>query len=855
MPLTSQDLIQSKTQKQFLKCKKLFEEQSETFVEECEFLIKIAKDEKSILAQTYHWLAQYHDAKVEDKTALQYYSLSLELYKELNDQEKIIILSYSVGSTRYKLGLYGPKTETILRQVLQSLDTNAFFVEEKIGCLDILGVLFLIKNENLKAKQYFSKAIKYAEEGNYQSQKIKLFLHISYAYSRTGAILKAFAHLRTGLAIIEQSQDDEHLGDYYLSIGGLYAAIPDYEEASNYVLKSIQFSENKKKQQRTLAASYANMASLLKSQQKFEEALNYSNKTLEICKEQEDIEGIIHNTSVMGTIMLEKGEYTKAISLFEEAFAYYQEVNYTNTAAENLAYIARAYLMLKQYTKSIETNEQAIKLYPNIASHQITIYHVFSQAYEGLNNYKKAHEYLKVFLQKKKDIEEKKTKELLAFYHQHELTLKEKETELLELKNKELKEMDVLKTRFFTNISHELRTPLTLILGPANTLLSKIQSSDERQLLKTIQRSGKKMLYLVEEVLDLSKLESGKLELQEQVTTFYPFVKRIFHAFQSGVEIKEQSYELSFWMDEDVSLQIDRKKLEKILNNLLSNAIKYTPQGGKIKMLVEELSDKCVQIRVKDSGRGISKDDLPYIFERYFQSNQKNLPLEGGTGIGLALVKEFAELMKGSVKAESKLGKGSTFTLQLPIKKTVLGDEPKVVEMVGTEYIMEAEKSVDTNPTNSHQYTILIVEDHAEMQQYIQHILRKDYQLKTASNGKIAWEMLQNQDTKIDLIVSDVMMPEMDGFTLLEKIKQDIKLLQIPVVMLTARSNVKDKLKALTLGVDDYLLKPFVTEELKVRIQNLLQRYQQKQEALTEAETVEETIEVVDAKVDLASKK
>jgi DNA-binding response OmpR family regulator len=275
---------------------------------------------------------------------------------------------------------------------------------------------------------------------------------------------------------------------------------------------------------------------------------------------------------------------------------------------------------------------------------------------------------------------------------------------------------------------------------------------------------------------------------------------------------------------------IDRKKLEKIVNNLVLNAIKYTPINEKISVLVN-LEDENLIFSVKDTGIGISQTDMPYIFNRFFQGSDNSESLEGGFGIGLSLVKELVALMNGTITVESELSKGSNFTVKIPLenvhKKTAITHED--VLMLDMETIADEFTSYINNISQTIQkHTILIVEDHQEMQQYIGSILHNKCHLVIATNGQEALKKLQT--TAVDLIISDVMMPAMDGFTLLETLKESETYREIPVIMLTALSDISYKLKALTIGVDDYLTKPFVADELLARIYNLLQRYQRKKD-------------------------
>jgi signal transduction histidine kinase/DNA-binding response OmpR family regulator len=388
----------------------------------------------------------------------------------------------------------------------------------------------------------------------------------------------------------------------------------------------------------------------------------------------------------------------------------------------------------------------------------------------------------------------------------------------------ELQALDKLKSKFFANISHELRTPLTLILGPLSYLLDhpeEWEKTSVQKQLRVMQRNGKSLMQLIEEILDLSRLEAKKLALKEQPTSMMQFFENVFFVFEPQFQAKGIRYELNLEVAEDLQIWMDRKKMEKVVNNFLSNAIKFTPRAGMISLNLTETEDS-LQLKVADSGSGIHPDDLPHIFERFFQSKQANHQLHGGTGIGLALVSEFADLMGGKVYAESTLGAGSQFYFEWPKRIAQSQDAMAQVSSVSFEEEPIAEIGTD--------FTILVVEDNPDMRDFVAQVLAQKYTVLTAQNGVEGVEMLTSQAGEIDLVVSDVMMPEMDGLSLLRIIKARPEWQSLPVIMLTALAAERDKLNALTIGVDDYLTKPFSVPELLVRVQNLLYNSQQRRQ-------------------------
>ena len=412
--------------------------------------------------------------------------------------------------------------------------------------------------------------------------------------------------------------------------------------------------------------------------------------------------------------------------------------------------------------------------------------------------------------------------------------------DLIDRQNKELTHLDVAKMRFFANISHELRTPLTLILGPLSTLL-KNERLDNTALTQAqlAQTNAQNLLKLVNEILDLSKLESGKMKIQETTVRFQPFISRLVSAFESHAEYLGIHYQLEYKAAERLRLDLDAEKLTQIVNNLLSNALKFTPRGGSVSVKIEDLSN-VLRLTISDTGRGIHPNDLPNVFERFYQTNQVDAAIEGGTGIGLALCRELADVMEGRIWVESVLGKGSQFYVEFP-KKEVLGVGNEVLPTGSGNFESSLNLSADLRNLGdfANQQTILVVEDNRDLRTYIADILRgSNYAVLETENGREALNLLQTLETKQQLpqlILSDIMMPVVDGFQLLKVLKDTPAFQQIPVVMLTARADIRDKLTALRIGVDDYLLKPFDAEELVTRIQNLL-----KNKAIREKEVISE---------------
>jgi len=406
--------------------------------------------------------------------------------------------------------------------------------------------------------------------------------------------------------------------------------------------------------------------------------------------------------------------------------------------------------------------------------------------------------------------------------------------ELIEQQATDLRELDQLKSNFFTNISHELRTPITLIKAPLEHILERYGAQLGKGLRASLQlvlNNANKLSRQVEELLELSRLDAKKIELRESATPIHSFCEQLFYAYSAAAALKNISYQFTSEIDPMQTFLIDRNRLEKIINNLLSNALKFTPAGGTIRMSLGQ-KEESLLLEVEDSGRGIPEEDLPHLFERYFQTRRSDMITAEGTGIGLALSRELVELMGGEITVESEWGKGSTFRVRLPAKKgrtsflkENVAPVPDTIAAADQQVVFAKAETEEVSQRSK----IMVVEDNPEMQQLIQTILSPQYECLLCNHGAEAWGLLKKNAAEvadIDLILSDVMMPEMDGYTLLEKIKGHPRWQGLPVVMLTARSAEDDKLQALRMGVDDYLMKPFSPQELKARLRNLIHNYQ-----------------------------
>jgi signal transduction histidine kinase/ligand-binding sensor domain-containing protein/DNA-binding response OmpR family regulator len=415
--------------------------------------------------------------------------------------------------------------------------------------------------------------------------------------------------------------------------------------------------------------------------------------------------------------------------------------------------------------------------------------------------------------------------------------------QIKQLESEKLQEVDQMKTRFFTNISHEFRTPLTLILGPLQQLIAQPAADPEsnRKVYTLMQRQAQRLLQLINQLLDISKLEAGRVRLEAVELDLVKYLRAITYSFISLAESRQIS--LSFFSSqESLRAYFDKDKLEKMISNLLSNAFKFTPEGGEINVQLEIVDGGAVAITVQDSGIGIPANRLNRIFDRFYQVDGSHTREQEGTGIGLALTKELVLLHRGTISVESELGKGTRFNLRFPLGSSHLGEDEiiKVSESENEGLEVQVKPSValveDGSPVlpetdgqaYSHLPLILVVEDNADVRGYIREHFDFKYRVIEARDGQAGLDRAIEQVP--DLIISDLMMPKMDGIELCRRLKTDERTSHIPVILLTARATGESKVEGLETGADDYLTKPFNPQELQVRVKNLIEQRQKLRE-------------------------
>jgi signal transduction histidine kinase len=441
----------------------------------------------------------------------------------------------------------------------------------------------------------------------------------------------------------------------------------------------------------------------------------------------------------------------------------------------------------------------------------------------------------------------------------------------LEESNQKLMELDQIKSRFFANISHELRTPLTLLLAPLETLLQRFSRSldgDTRDMLVTMHSNGMRLLKLINDLLDLVRLESGRMEVKREPLEVAEFVKGLASAARQVANDKR--LRLETFVDPAVGTVLaDRDKLEKVVLNLLFNALKFTPAGGRVELRAEKRGEELM-LMVADTGMGISEKNLAHVFDRFWQADGSSKRKYQGVGIGLALVKELVEIHGGKVMVQSQEGKGTTFTVTLPYQKaepsqtpepeaapeTALAATGRGGNVTSEEWLANLYRRAELFPAltplqeslrpvetmgNGNLPTILVADDEPDMLRFLKSQLSAHYRVFEAVDGQQAIE--KASQFLPDIILLDMMMPEKDGLQACREIREHTPTQSIPIILLTARADEETKLAALSAGASDFLTKPFSTTELHVRIKNLVESHQYQRKVSKQNQVLESTIE------------
>ncbi|MFN7117389.1 MAG: tetratricopeptide repeat protein [Saprospiraceae bacterium] len=729
-----------------------------------------------------------------------------------------------------------------------------------------------------KTGQLAKEALNLAQKIDFQIGMAASYHVMGVSYWTKGEYDKASEVAFNALRIYQQLQNRAGIAKCYTLLGLIYDEYRQFD-------KSIAYHEQALQQQQALdnqagvATAANNLGAVYYKQNEYDKALEYFFKALKIRQALQDDRAIAESLSNIGGVFRGKKEYDQALLYIQQAIEVRQRIDDPVGAIPALQQMAGIYMGKNQYDLAETQYLKALALANElgIPKRQMEIYGTLSELKKAQGEYQQALSYRELYIEKRDSLQNREAAAHLAELDtKYQTERKEQQIALLQRDNRiktlirnilavsvlvliilslilyqfftyrskkkqelleaqqalaqQLQETNRLKSRFFANISHEFRTPLTLILDPIEELLALNNDARSQEYLHIMQRNARRLQQLINQFLDLSKLEANKMELRAAPSDFITFLRSLTMAFQSLAQHRGVKLEFLTQQDE-VLLFFDADKLEKVFTNLISNALKFTPANGTVCIKIAQATLKgkpALEIQVQDSGIGIPPEHLPYIFDWFYQVNNVDNEAVEGTGIGLALAKELITLHQGQISVLSERGQGTTFMVLLPLGKAHLKEED-IVLISKPIYRREEPILLDDwetprlspgTPEAADKPTVLIVEDNHDLRLFITQALGDYYIVALANDGQAGLE--QALTLVPDLIISDVMMPRMDGFTLCKHLKTDERTSHIPIILLTAKNTDEDRLQGLANLADDYLAKPFNTRELLARSKNLI---------------------------------
>ncbi|MEM9834233.1 MAG: tetratricopeptide repeat protein [Bacteroidota bacterium] len=860
------------------------------------------------LSDAYYNLGLSAKEKYDYQQATAWYTKALHTAQQVSYRNGQAKACFGLGQTYREQGQFSKAHEYHTR-ALEIYTELGNKLREAVTIM-FIGITYERQGDYPEALKHYHEALarfsKLSVEPYYFAD---LHADLGSAYSKQARYSEAVDHYLSALAIYEQLGEKDGKAYMYNDIGVAFYEQKNYDQALNYYQESLKLYLALG-DKRWIAQAYNNIALLHEHQNRLDSALFYYQQGLTLAQESQNnyMLGWIFNG--LAIVYQKKQEYQQALEYVQQAIALREEAaGDQELLAQSYNTLGKNYLALGQYQDALAMYQKSQGICEKIGNplNLKDALEGISLSYEGLHQIAQAYPYLKRFKAVADSLSsEENQKALIAktmqFEFDQQQALAQAEAEKQELvyqqeikeqrqyiyaaiagffaslvivliilkgrqkqkqtnrllaqqnedihrQKEQLQEMDTIKSRFFTNISHEFRTPLTVIGGMAQQI-KKFPNEWLDKGLKVIERNNANLLNLVNQILDLRKLETGALSLhliQGDIIHYLQFLVDSFHSLAESNVI--QIHFLS--KPKEVIMDYDQEKMLRILSNLLSNAIKFTPEGGHVYITTDTTSfsgdsppanltpagtSEWLEIVVKDTGMGIPEDKLPHIFDRFYQVDDSSTRPGEGTGIGLSLTYELIKLLQGSITVESVMNQGTTFRVLLPMSRQAAPSD-ELPDLVGEEKVMTEAHLADTRQysedpaaTISAQEqlpTLLIIEDNQDLRTYMESLLAAHYRILMAKDGAEGIEMALEHIP--DLILSDVMMPNKDGFAVCATLKQDERTSHIPIVLLTAKADVDSRIAGLKRGADAYLAKPFHQEELFARLEQLHQLRRQLQ--------------------------
>lgn len=759
--------------------------------------------DKDHLAEAYFDLGKAYAEEGQHSLAIPHFEKALIQAKQSKQTEMVLKALQEKAFSQNSKG----ESENALENFLQGLQLadSLNLAESKADFLFELGNYFRLQRNVKTAIDYLDQAEVIIQASGDQLGQCKILFTKASTYKISNNDAEQWQAIDIYQKMLAGDCRDQlspyRLGQLYNNLGSTYTFLDEYEKAKEYLDKALKI-KREVGNKLSLAFTLNELASLHFFQKNYTVAQEYGEEAYRMASSAENVflaYDILENLAVASEA---HQDYEKAYQYLHQSTSLRDSVQ----ALERIRAIANLEMQYETHQKEQEILNQELQLTLQKTRYRDTL--LLAALLSALAA-------------------------MLFLWYQSQLRRKK-----LEAKN--LEKIDELKTRYFTNISHELRTPLSLIIDPLQQLKASINNPAQQSLLKLASTNAQRMLRLINQILDLKKLEAHKMPLEAKPANINALLQAMIHSFQASAQKRKIDLQYISELDH-LEVYFDAHKIEQVLYNLLSNALKFTPEGGKISVLLLQ-RNQSAEIMVKDNGSGIPADQLPYIFDRFYQADHSSTRQYEGSGIGLSLVKELVELHHGKVSVKSEARQGTSLSVQLPLghqhlqaheimrQNTAPLENTENFHLIGDQVENKSAFSKKTNlplETQQEKPILLVIEDHNELRNYLCQQLEKDYQVFEANNGRLGIE--KALEHLPDLIISDIMMPITDGYELCKTLKADPRSAHIPIILLTAKSTAEERLIGLQSQADDYLSKPFDSMELQARISNLIQQRRQLQ--------------------------
>ena len=826
----------------------------------------------SIKIKTLHGLFteyQKDSLSVAEETILRAITLS-----EKQEHQRLLAISYNLYGSFLRLQSREDSAIAVLNKSLKMARIKNFYHQESDALVGI-GYCYWQKGDFEKAYEFQKMNIELTRSKGDSARVANSYVGLGGIFTQRGEYTQAMEYYTLASERFLESEDIKGYRIAIGNIGYIQRSLENYDSAIAYFTKSDSISTILEDVSGKAFATY-NLSVVYRHKGMLDSAMLYINNAIEMYNRLGIKKRVSYGYFSRAEIHRKKEDLVKALSDYQKSLELSTIVDDSVQIGYSSMAVSDMYDKLGNYEQSIAYLENSGKVAQRMKLDilYMDVHERLAERHARSGDMSSAYNSLQKFIVLKDSLYTKEKRELgseIEAKYQNEqktkeiaLLASEKELQALQLdqrknernaliifallilllaallynqyrikqkSNKELEKLNHLKSNFFANISHEFRTPLTLILGPIENLEQNPDQKLEKDDIKMIRRNTNKVLGLVNQLLDLSRIDEGKLKLKSTEGDVFKCLRTAAASFNSHAAQRNMDYRVKV-PDEILWASFDRDKLEKVIYNLLSNAFKFSEDGEQVFFQASYIGEELI-INISDSGRGIKEDKLPFIFDRFYQVDGSSTKDREGSGIGLSLSKDLVELMDGTITVSSEEGKGTYFTVHIPMEKIkTLYTKSDKIQSKNPESVVRSRPFEFPKTDGREVPIILVIEDNEDMRQHIKKQLLQEYRILEAKNGE---QGLKIATSKLpDLIISDLMMPKMDGMELCKNLKSTIATSHIPIILLTARAGEENKIEGLETGADDYLTKPFSAKELSARVANLIDQRQRLRQYYTE---------------------